>query len=80
MGIRDFFLLKYHMQTNFLGRPESHFSSLCGNKDMNTMSCPDFRRVSNMNIESLSTHAVSRNLLKYSRGDRESRHVPQHYE
>lgn len=42
------------------------------------MNCPDSRKVSNMNIESLSTHAVFRNLLKYSRGDRESRHVPQH--
>lgn len=33
MGIRDFLLLKYYMHTNFLDRPESHFSSLCGNKD-----------------------------------------------
>lgn len=47
---------------------------------MNTMNRPDSRRVSNMNNESLSTHAVFRNLLKYSRSDRESRHVPQHYE
>ena len=33
MEVRDSLLLKYYMQTNFLERPESHFSSLCENKD-----------------------------------------------